>query len=349
MGVATMRAARFHGVGEPLRVEDVPVPEPGPGEVRVAVRACGICGSDVHIVEGETLSAPPPLVLGHEPSGVVDAVGAGVTDPVPGTRVSVLAGYGCGQCRECLAGWENLCAGLHIPGITRDGAQAEFVVVPARAVVALPGAVDFATGAILTDAIATPFHAIRRSGVRAGDVAVVYGLGGLGLHAVAILHQVVGARVIGVDTSPAARERALSFGASEVVDAGDGSPNRVVRQLSGGGADASFEFVGVAAVVDQAVKSLRRGGTCTVVGVGRDRLALGVRQETLVGAELRLQGSFGCNRADFEELLALVGSGGLDVAGTITHRFALDEFAEALHVLATKQGNPIRVVVEQPA
>jgi propanol-preferring alcohol dehydrogenase len=347
MTATTMRAARFHGIGEPVRVEDVAVPEPGAGEVRVAVRACGICGSDVHIVEGVTLSAPPPLVLGHEPSGVVDAVGPGVTTVAAGARVAVAAGYGCGSCRDCGEGAENICPSLHIPGITRDGAQAEYVVVPERAVIPLPDSVDFATGAILTDAIATPFHAVRRSGVRTGDVAVVYGLGGLGLHAVAILRQVIGAVVIGVDPSAAARERALAFGAVDVVDAGAGSPNRLVRTLLGGGADAAYEFVGSAAVVDQALKSLRPGGTCTVVGVGRDRLELGVRQETLVGAELRLQGSFGSNRDDLGELLGLVADGTLDVTGTITHRFSLEDFPEALRVLATKEGDPIRVVVEQ--
>jgi propanol-preferring alcohol dehydrogenase len=341
-----MLAGRFHGVDRPLTVDEVPVPEPGPGEARVAVRACGVCGSDVHIVEGSTLSARPPLTLGHEPSGVVDALGPGVTEVSVGDRVSVSAGYGCGTCRMCAAGQENLCPSLQIPGITRDGAQAAYVVVPARALVPLPDSIDFATGAILTDAVATPFHAVRRSGVRAGDVAVVFGLGGLGLHAVTILDQVVGAKVIGVDTSAAALERATRFGAAEVVDASDGMPNRGVRALTGGGAEATFEFVGVGAVVDQAVKSLRPGGTCTVVGVGRDRLELATRQERLVAAELTLQGSFGCTREHLEELVGLVGSGALDLAGTITHRFPLPEFPEAVRVLQTKEGDPMRVVVE---
>lgn len=364
-----MRAGRFHGVGKGLRVDDIPPPEPGPGEVRVAVRACGVCGSDVHIVHGSTATGPVPLVLGHEAAGVVDAVGPEVADReadgahgvasadgasvpgagvAPGARVAVAAGYGCGECRFCAVGEENRCPRLVIPGIDRDGAQAEYVVVPARSVVPLPDGVDFSTGAICTDAVATPYRAVRRSGVRPGDVAVVYGLGGLGLHAASILAQVFGAHVIGVDTHPAALERARAFGVHEVVDAGEGRPSRRVRELTDGGADVSFEFVGAAAVVDQAVKSLRPGGTCTVVGVGPEPLQL-VRQDLLVAAELRVQGSFGSTRAELVELLELVAAGRLDLTGTITHRFPLEDFPAAVDVLVTRSGDPIRVVVEQPA
>jgi propanol-preferring alcohol dehydrogenase len=340
-----MPAVRLHAPGERPTLDEVPVPHPGSGEVRVRVRACGICGSDVHLVHGVTPTGPLPLTLGHEPSGVVDLPNGSAWSE--GDRVSVAAGYGCGRCPACLADRENVCPDLVIPGIDRDGAQATYVVVPARALVALPDSVDFATGAILTDAVATPFHAIRRSGIAAGQTAVVYGLGGLGLHAVTILRQVVGARVIGVDPLPAARERALRFGADEVVDSSDGSPARAVRAMTGGGADCSYEFVGAAAVTDQAVKSLARGGTCTVVGVTPEKLALGLPQALLVAGELRVQGSFGCSRAELAELVGLVADGRLDLAGTITHRYALADFDAGLRTLETKEGDPIRVVVEQ--
>lgn len=347
MTAAAMRAVRLYAAGERPRLVRMPVPEPGPGEVRIAVRACGICGSDVHLVEGTTATGQLPLTLGHESAGIVDALGPGVTTPAPGRRVAVTAGYGCGQCRACGEGAESICPRLTIPGIHTDGGQAGYLVVPARAVLPLPDAVDFAIGAILTDAVATPFHAIRRNGVRRGDTAVVYGLGGLGLHAAAILDQVVGAHVIGVDSYPGALERAGRFGVTTTVDAARGRPAAAVRQLTGGGADASFEFVGSAAVVDQAVKSLRPGGVCTVAGVGPEPLSL-VPQELLVAAELTVQGSFGSTAAEVAELLQLVATGALDLTGTITHRFGLESFDEALRVLETKSGDPIRVVVEQP-
>ena len=328
-----MLAARLTAIGTPPTVVDVPVPEPGPGEVRVAVRACGLCGSDVHVVHGITPSGPLPLTLGHEASGVTD----------DGRRVAIAAGWGCGSCPACRAGAENRCPDVVIPGIHRDGAQAEYVVVPERALVPLPDSVDFATGAILTDAVSTPWHAIKRAGVEPGDTVAVFGLGGLGLHAVTLLSAVVGARVVGVDRYAGALDRARSFGAAEVVDAADGKPARAVRALTGG-VDHAFEFVGSAAVVDQAVKSLRPGGTCTVVGITPEPLGL-LPQALFVASELRVQGSFGCDRSDLAELVALVAGGTLDLAGTITHSYRLADFAEAFRVLETKEGDPIRVVV----
>lgn len=345
---ALMHAVRLHAVGVRPTLDEIPVPDPGPGEVRVAVRACGLCGSDVHLLHGTTTTGPLPLVLGHEPSGVIDALGEGVTGWAPGDRVCIAAGYGCGDCVSCDAGRDSICPRLEIPGITCDGSQAEFVVVPARTLISLPGHVDFAVGAILMDAVSTPFHAINRSGVRRGQTAVVFGLGGLGLHALTILKQVVGAHVIGVDRYPGALERAKRFGADEVIDASSGKPANAVRLHTGGGADHAFEFVGSAVVVDQAVKSLRPGGTCTVVGVGPEPLAL-LPQALLVANELRVQGSFGCSQDELAELVGLVASGALDLTGTITHRFGLAEFDEALRILETKEGDPIRVVVEQPA
>lgn len=331
-----MLAGRLVEIGSPPVVLDVPVPVAGPDEALVAVRACGICGSDVHVVHGITPSGPLPLTLGHEAAGVTD----------DGRRVAVAAGWGCGHCPACLAGAENRCPAVVIPGIHRDGAQAEYVVVPERALVPLPDSVDFATGAILTDAVATPWHAIKRAGVTAGQTVAVYGLGGLGLHAVTLLAAVVGASVVGVDRYPGALERARRFGAADVVDASGGKPARAVRELTGGGVDHAFEFVGSAAAVDQAVKSLRPGGTCTVVGITPEPLGL-LPQALFVAAELRVQGSFGCDRTDLEELVALVAGGTLDLTGTITHRYALADFPEAYRVLESKEGDPIRVVVDQ--
>lgn len=344
-GPALMPAVRLHRPGTPPRLDDVPVPEPGPGELRVAVRACGICGSDLHLLDGTTRAARLPMVLGHEAAGVVDRLGPDTPGPQVGTPVAVAAGYGCGSCVTCVSGQDNRCPGLQMPGITRDGAQAGYLVVPARATAVLPDGVDFALGAVLTDAVATPFHAIRRSGVTAGQTAVVYGLGGLGMPAVGLLRD-LGVRVVGVDNRAAALHRARAFGAAHVVDASAGTPARAVRKLTEGGADAAFEFVGDAAVVDQAVKSLRPGGSCTVVGVATDRLVLGLRQETLVRGELRLQGSFGCTPAELAELVGMLADGRLHLDGLVTHRFGLAQFDQAFRVLADKVGDPVRVVVQ---
>jgi propanol-preferring alcohol dehydrogenase len=340
-----MPAARFHGVGREVTVDAVAVPTVGPGEVRVAVRACGICGSDLHILDGSTASAPPPLVLGHEGAGVVDAVGPDTAGWAPGEPVVIAAGFGCARCPDCTSGRENWCRSLQIPGITRDGAQAGYVVVPARALVRLDERVDFPVAAVLADAVATAYHAIRRSDVRTGQTVAVFGLGGLGLSAVLLLRQLWHVRVIGVDRRAGALRRATEAGAAVTVDATGGKPAREIRSRTGEGVDVALEFVGHPAVADQAVKSLRPAGTATLVGVGPAPLALGLRQETLVRGELRVQGSFGSTRGELAELATLVGDGSLQLSAVVSHRFPLQRFAEAVDLLRTGSDDVARVVV----
>lgn len=169
--VPMLRAVRLHAPGAVPGVALVPVPTPGPGEALVRVHRCGVCGSDVHIVEGSTRTGPLPLTLGHEAAGVVERLGPATAGPPPGTPVCLTAGYGCGTCAACTGGAENRCPHLRIPGIHRDGSWADYVVVFTRCLVEVPTGVDLAVAAILTDAVATPLYAIRRSGVRAGQTA----------------------------------------------------------------------------------------------------------------------------------------------------------------------------------
>jgi alcohol dehydrogenase, propanol-preferring len=342
---ATMRAARLFEPGRDPRVELVPVPEAAPGFVRVAVRVCGICGTDMHIIDGDTKSACP-VTLGHEISGVVDLVGAGVESVRQGQRVAVNSMIACDKCRSCLLGRSDLCLAPTILGLDVDGGHADFVVVPAKSCIQLPDTIDFVTGALATDAIATPFQAIQRAEVEPGSCVAVFGLGGLGLHAAIILKQLYGATVIGIDAADLPLQRASSFGVDHVVDARGGRPAREVRALAGGGVDAAFDFVGSVDVVEQAMRSLRPGGTCVVVGVVSDKLQLGLRQETLVGQQLTLRGSFGFkSNAVVAEIFELIASGRLDVTGTVTHRYDLDQFPDGLAALRDRSGGPIRVVI----
>lgn len=345
----TMRAARLHFPRTPdrpedVRVDEVAVPEPGPGQVRVRIRACGICASDLHVVQGVTPHGPVlPQILGHEPAGEVDAVGDGVEGWLPGDRVAFIMARTCGRCGYCEAGREALCPALSVPGVDEDGAQATFAVADERFLTPLPSTVPFDQAAILTDAVATPYHALKRGGVGDGVIVAVFGLGGLGMHAVQ-LARLAGCSVIGVDVDPVNLDRARSFGADEVVDASDGRPARRVKQLTGGGVDRTFEFVGSPAVVDQAVKALRPGGRATVVGLTAEALQL-LPQALLVAQELEIVGSFGSTRSDLDELIDLVDAGRLDLSGSITHRFDLDDFPAALRQLETRDDHPIRMVV----
>ncbi len=344
-----MRAARLHQprstvAPADLRIDDLATPEPGPGEVLVRVHACGVCASDLHVVQGITPAAHLPITLGHEAAGVVEAVGDGVADWLPGDRVLVPAGRACGQCPMCLGGRDNLCLFQHVLGVTTDGAQADHCIAPASMLVPIPGSLPFAQAAILADAVATPYHALKRGGIAEGMTCAVIGLGGLGMHAVQ-LAGLTGAHVIGVDVDPVSLERALAWGADDVVDASDGGGFARVRELTEGGVDRAFEFVGLQATAHDAVKSLRPGGRATLVGISRERLStmpLGL----FVAQELEVVGSFGSTLQDVNELLDLVEAGRLDLTRSVSHTLSLDDFPTALEMLETREGSPIRIVID---
>ena len=180
----TMRAARLHRAGAPLVVEEVAIPELAPGEVLVRVRACGLCGTDLHLaVEGSLPVERTPITLGHEAAGEVAAVAPGVSAWREGDRVALFPAASCGACRWCRSGRESLCDAAKVYGMARDGALAEYVAVPARSLVALPAGIPFDQGAVITDGVATPFHALRaRGALRAGETVGIFGCGGLGTH-----------------------------------------------------------------------------------------------------------------------------------------------------------------------
>lgn len=343
-----MRAARLHrprtaDQPEDLRIDDVPTPEPGPGEVLVRVHACGVCASDLHVVQGITPSSHLPITLGHEAAGVIERVGPDVDDWLPGDRVLVPAGRTCGACPMCIGGRDNLCSFQGVLGVTADGAQATHALALARMLVPIPGSLPFEQAAILADAVATPYHALKRGGLADGMTCAIVGLGGLGMHAVA-LARLAGAHVIGVDIDPIGLERALAWGAHEVVDSTGGAADRV-RELSEGGVDRSFEFVGLQATAHDAVKMLRPGGRATLVGISRERLStmpLGL----FVAQELEVVGSFGSTLQDVNELLDLVEDGRLDLSQSVSHVLALDEFPTALDMLESREGSPIRIVID---
>jgi alcohol dehydrogenase, propanol-preferring len=345
----TMRAARLHrprssGAAEDLRIDAVPVPVPGPGEVLVRIRACGVCASDLHVVTGVTPHGPElPQILGHEPAGEVAQVGPEVDGWRVGDRVAMLAGRPCGRCGYCLAGRDNLCPTLEVAGVDTHGAQAEFAVTDARYLVPIPPSLPFEQAAIVTDAVATPYHALKRGGVGEGSSVAVFGLGGLGMHAV-LLAKLAGAVVIGVDVDEVNLQRALDWGADEVVHAGDGRPARRIRELAEGGVDRSFEFVGLAETVDQAVKCLRPGGRATIVGLGPSAIST-VPIARFVAQETELVGSFGSTHQDLGELFDLVEQGRLDLSRSVTDVLPLDELPAALRRLETREGNPIRTVI----
>jgi D-arabinose 1-dehydrogenase-like Zn-dependent alcohol dehydrogenase len=344
---ATMRAARFDAAGRSLRVLDVPVPEPGPTEVLVRVEACGICLSDVHLLDG-SLPGPLPVVTpGHEAAGTVAAVGALVPGWTPGDRVVLAAGRPCGRCRWCTRGLHSSCEAFEIMGFGFDGAWAQYVVVPGGALSAVPDGVPLEQAAVLADAVSTPYAALTtRAGLRAGEAVGLWGIGGLGVHAVQIARLVGASPVLAVDPRPSARERALSLGADVALDPVEEDVVARVRELTDGRMlDVAVDLVGANAVLAQAASCLGRYGRCVMVGLSLEPVQLGPGLLFgLLGQSLL--GHLGYEKRHLDELVALVASGRLDVSRSVSDVLPLEDVGRGVERLATKQGDPVRLLVQ---
>ena len=308
-----MRAARFHQPHAPLALEDVEPPPLGADEVRVRVRAAGLCRTELHFVEGLYAPAKTPMILGHEVAGEVAECGADVAAWAEGERVAVNYYLFCGRCRWCLRGEHNLCLELRgLFAFVSDGGFAEYVTVPAHCLVALPESVSFEQGAPLCCSSTTAIHASRRGAVAAGEVVVVIGAGGVGLSAIQVARLSL-ARVIAVDVAAESRRSALAQGAELAV--GPDEAEAAVQDLAGGeGADVVLEFVGSAQSMPLAVRLLGRRGRLVFVGYTGDPLELSPLD--LIVPEQTITTSVGHTHADLELAADLAGRGLIETVVT---------------------------------
>ena len=327
-----MRAARiFEDLT--LRLEDVPEPAPGDGQVLVRIHAAGVCGTDLHILDGMIKPDPYPMTLGHEAAGVVESALDG-TGFAAGDRVAVYNKLFCGACEQCLGGRHNICdVEPGQLGFNMDGGDAEYVAVPARNLVPVPAEVDFATAAVLTCAGMTAVHATRLSGLRLGQTAVVDGIGGVGVLMVQAARQ-AGARVIAVADSEEKRQLALSCGASDAVIAARGEDfaglPSAVRDLTGGrGADVFFELIGTTESMTAGVRCLAKGGR--FVSTGYTDQPLSVHPIEFILSESSLVSTVAATRQDLADALRLAASGAMMVP--IASRVQLDDVQGALDAL----------------
>ncbi|MGK2940741.1 MAG: alcohol dehydrogenase catalytic domain-containing protein [Immundisolibacter sp.] len=343
-----MLAARVAAPGALFTLEDLPPPTPGPHEVLIRVAACGICASDLHLVDGQT--PPPgvvfPLTPGHEVAGEVVEVGVAVRDITPGARVAVHPNLPCGRCEPCLRGADNLCLEPQVMGYHRLGGYCEYTTAPAHALLRCANpALAWEQMAIVPDAVSTPYHALHvRGGLRSGEQVAVYGLGGLGAHALLLARHLGAARVIAVVRRPESAALAESFGATDVVLTGAGNPVRAIRDLTGGGADLAVDFTGATDSIAAAAASLRPGGRAVLVGMSEDKLAL-MSAVRFARYEIALLGSYTSTLAEAQTVLDLVASGALDLTGSVTHRYPLSAVNAAYADLRARAGNPVRAVL----
>jgi propanol-preferring alcohol dehydrogenase len=325
-----VRALRYHGPRKPLRLDDVPDPSPGPGEVVVKVTAAGLCHTDLHFVSGLLDLGVAPLTLGHEIVGRIEGVGPGVPEGRAGERVVVYYYQGCGTCRACLAGQENLCPAPRAEhGFFTDGGFAERVKAPARNAVPLPPGVSDAEAAPIGCAVTTAVHAAALADVGLGDTVVVLGAGAVGFGLVQVA-RLRGARVVAVGRSPEKLARARALGADETVRAGaEDVPARVKALTGGRGADVVFELVATRETMGWSLAALARRGRLVFVGYSEDDLR--VHPIQLVVGEQVITASVGCTLAELQESVALVAAG--RVRTVVDRTVPLERFQEAVDAL----------------
>jgi 6-hydroxycyclohex-1-ene-1-carbonyl-CoA dehydrogenase len=338
-----MRAAVFHEAHRPLALEEVPRPSPGEGEVLVRVAACGVCHTDLHYIDhGVKTFMPPPLILGHEAAGTVEELGVNARGRSLGERVLLPAVLPCGACENCRRGRENICENLRMFGNNIPGAYAEFVVAPAKDCIPMPADVPLEEGAIIADAISTPFHAVKNRGrVQAGDRVAVFGCGGLGMNVVQCA-LAFGASVIAVDLSEEKLAMAKGLGATATFNPRTTERmDKEIRKLTGGGVDVAFECIGRADTIRQAFDTVRRGGRLVVVGYCMDEVPLPVAK--LMYYEIEVVGSLGCPPVEYPRLIDLVRRGRIQLLSMVTARMPLERINDAFDLL--RRGEGMRTVV----
>lgn len=336
-----MRAAVVTAFDAPLQVQDLPVPEAGPGEVLVRIQTSGLCHTDIHAAHGDWPVTPTlPFVPGHEGIGHVEALGAGVTTRAVGDRVAIAwLGSACGECRHCIGGWETLCEHQENSGYSRDGTFAEHAVVPAAFATPVPDAISSVDAAPLTCAGVTTFKAIRVAQVAPAETVAVFGIGGLG-HLAVQYARIAGAFVIAVDVTAEKLALATDLGADHVVDAARTDPVAAIAAL--GGCDVAVVLAASTPVFDQAFASLRRGGRLVCVAMPADAAAMRVPLFDAVVSGKSVIGSIVGTRNDLADVFALHAAGRTTV---ITETRKLDEVNDAVaDVLAGRV--PARVVFE---
>ena len=329
-----MRAVRYHGPKQPLRLESVPKPSPKPGQVLVKVSAAGICHTELHFLSGLLNLGVQPLTLGHEVVGVVEECGAGVESPKPGDRVILYYYVGCGRCAHCLMGDENLCDALRAEyGFISDGGFAEYAVVPARNAVRLPPEITDEAAAPIGCGVTTAVHAAGLARLAAGDVVLVYGVGAVSFGLIQ-LARLSGAEVVAVSRTPAKLEKAKALGAAHALNGNEGRVAERVRELTHGhGADVVFELVATKETMATSTAALAKRGRLVFIGYSEDSYT--VHPIQLVVTEASVTGSVGNTLGELARAVDLVAAG--KIRTVVDRTLDLGEFQKGIDALQKGQ------------
>lgn len=331
-----------------LEVTEMPEPELGANDVLISVKACGICGSDIHGYDGSSGRRIPPLVMGHEAAGVVARVGDNVQQVSVGDRVTFDSTVYCGECHFCRRGDINLCDQRRVLGVScgdyrQHGAFAEYVLVPQHICYQLPENLAFEHAAMI-EAVSIAVHAANRTPVTLGDTAVVVGSGMIGLLTIQAIRLAGCARVIAVDLDDDRLEIARQLGADETLNAGSCDvPAEVVRLTGGRGADVVLEVVGATPTVKTAIESARKGGSVTLVGNLAPQVE--VPLQSIVTRELSLFGTCG-SKGEYPACIELLQRGAIQVEPLITAKTTLEDAPGWFDRLYAGEQGAMKVIVQ---
>ncbi|WP_054948729.1 2,3-butanediol dehydrogenase [Numidum massiliense] len=348
-----MKAARWHGLKD-MRVDDIPVPGVRPGTVKIKVKWCGICGSDLHEYTTGPVMVPidkphpltkeqAPVVFGHEFSGEVVEVGEGVTKYKAGDRVVVEPIYNCGKCPACRSGKYNRCEMLGFYGVIGGGGGfSEYTVTPEKMVHKIPDNMTFEQGA-LVEPTAVAVHAVRKSKLRIGDSVAVFGTGPIGLLTIMAAKAAGAARVIAVEVSQERKQYAAKVGADIVLDPTEIDVVEEIHRLTGGGVDISFEVAGIEEVLNQAIDSVKFDGQVVVISVWEQRAAIDPNK--LLFKECDVIGTIGyCDI--FPGVIKLIADGRIKADELVTKKIDIDNVvSDGLEALLAEK-NQIKILVK---
>ena len=342
----SMIAVRLHRIGTRFSVDRVNIPTIGPSDVLVGVKACGLCHSDMNYRDGVAPVGKIPITLGHEIAGVVAKTGARVRGLRERDRVLVHYIVSCGKCSFCRSGLENYCIHYRMIGKDIDGGFAEFVKVPARSIMKFPATLPFEQAALMGCAVPTAYHALKRGRVQQGDVVVIFGIGGVGIHAVQLVARVFKAKtVIAVDVLDWKLKLARELGATGIVNAAKQDVPKAISRITGGKlGNVAVDFVSHNRTMKQAIASSGKGGRVVLVGITRDSLQV-TPYKTLLGSELEIIGVNDHLHSEMVDLIQLIRDRRISLSRSVTHTVRLDAINHGFEILQSNREKPIRIVM----
>ena len=340
-----MKAVRLVAVGQPLEMQEIPLPAIGDGDALLRVKAAGICHSDVHYRKGTSSVGSLPQTLGHEVAGVIEQVGRNVKSFRPGDRVCVHYLITCGECPYCSRGNEQFCTTGAMIGKHRDGGYAEFISVPTRSLIHLPDELPFVHAAAMMCSASTSLHALRKARLSAGETVAVFGAGGLGMSAIQLARGLGALEVYAIDVNRTKLEQASQLGAVP-VNASESDPVAEISRLSGGkGVDVAIEVIGLPKTMRQAVQSLGVMGRAVLAGITQQTFEVHSYSE-LIGKEAEIIGCSDHLMQEFPLLLELARRNVLDMSRVATRTVPLDATAiNATLDALDRFGGDVRTVI----